>query len=110
MHQITPPNKNSFQHRFPKSNPNQRNDLALAGLIVSIAACFLWVFLGWPIWFLGLGLNIAGILKKPKKLAIIGMAISLSSFIIFFFLLFSFVAIMFALISLITLPLTLIGG
>lgn len=65
-------------------NENKSNGVGTAGFILALIAFFLcWVpVLDWILWILGLILSGVGVAKRPRGLAIAGLAISLVSFII----------------------------
>lgn len=73
------PQQNQTQQAYYPPVAPEKNNIGLAGFIVSIVGFFVgWIpFIGWLIWLVGLVLSIAGLFKKPKGLAIAGVVISL---------------------------------
>ncbi len=70
-------------------NVPQKNNLGLAGFILSIIAIVLcWIpFLGQILWLLGVVFSAIGIFKNPRGFAIAGLVISFIGFIILIILL-----------------------
>ena len=73
-----------------ENNPNpqpvvkQSNGMGVTGFVLALVALILcWVpVLDWILWILGLVFSIIGVFKKPKGLAIAGLAISLACIIL----------------------------
>lgn len=85
--EIVVPPPMSYQNPNPPFPPQQfveKNNIGLAGFILSIVAIIIsWVpIIGWLTWLVGLILSIVGLFKKPKGLAIAGLVISLIGLII----------------------------
>ena len=93
-------NKQDFQQNVNNSSMPQNpqtiiirqeekstNGIGTAGFIMSLIAIFLgWIpIIGWIIWIVGLVLSFAGILKRPKGMAIAGLVISLIGIIMLVF-------------------------
>lgn len=75
---------NQQQAYYPPVVP-EKNNLGLAGFILSIVAILLfWLpFINGICWLLGLIFSAIGVFKKPKGLAIAGLVISLIGVVIF---------------------------
>lgn len=60
------------------------NTIGLIGLIVALISLFAGWFpiLGWLGWFTGLILSLVGLTQKPRGLAVVGLLISIISFVV----------------------------
>lgn len=88
--QYYPPQQQSYQPQAPQQAPvRRRNGIGNAGFVLSIIGLALcWVPVGGSIlWFLGFLFSFIGLFKRPKGLAIAGMAISCVSIALFIILL-----------------------
>ena len=66
------------QGKETQSSPKRSNGLGTAGFVTALIALLLfWLpVINWILWTTGFGLSIAGVIKRPRYLAIAGVVIS----------------------------------
>ena len=70
------------------------NGLAIAGFALALVALFVgWIpVFGWMVWFLGLVFSIVGLFRRPRGLAVAGLAISIIGPLFFVLMFFAFLS------------------
>lgn len=93
MKETNKTNKLEVETTIDSKQTKPSNGLGKAGFILALIALFIgWIpILGWVIWLIGFVFSLMGIFKRPRRLALAGLIISLLGVLLLIFIFTGFV-------------------